>query len=114
MEKRKSRIEAARELLAIANCYEPRRLKLATVYRKIYRTLELKRVPDNGFYRLDYEYFRDAHGRLWRNAGRIGERPLRLYHCEPSGEPSGPIWGDVGRVLVEGVETDFIRREAMI
>lgn len=25
MEKRKSRIEAARELLAIANCYEPRR-----------------------------------------------------------------------------------------
>lgn len=79
-----------------------------------YYTLELKRVPDNGFYRLDYEYFRDAHGRLWRNAGRIGERPLRLYHCEPSGEPSGPIWGDVGRVLVEGVETDFIRREAMI
>lgn len=37
MEKRKSRIEAARELLAIANCYEHRRLKLATVYRKIYR-----------------------------------------------------------------------------
>lgn len=37
MNKRKTRIEAARELLAIANCYEPRRLKLATVYRKIYR-----------------------------------------------------------------------------
>lgn len=43
MEKRKSRIEAARELLAVANCYEPRprRLKLATVYRKIRRLLNV-------------------------------------------------------------------------
>nr|DAI23276.1 MAG TPA: hypothetical protein [Caudoviricetes sp.] len=37
MNKIKTRIEAARELLAVANCYEPRRLKLATVYRKIRR-----------------------------------------------------------------------------
>ena len=77
-------------------------------------TLELKRVPDNGLYRLGYEYFRDANGMMWRNTGRIGERPLRLCYCEPSGEASGPIWGNVGRVLVEGVETDFIRREEMI
>ena len=36
-EKTKTRMEAVRKLLAIANCYEPQRLKLATVYRKIYR-----------------------------------------------------------------------------
>ena len=81
--------------------------------KKSRETLELKRVPDSGFYRLDYEYFHDTHGLLWRNAGRIGERPLRLYYCEPSGEASGPIWGDVVRVLVDGVETPFVRREYM-
>ena len=36
-EKTKTRMEAARELLALANCHEPRRIKFATAYRKIYR-----------------------------------------------------------------------------
>ena len=32
-----SRIEAARQLLAIYNAYELRKVKLSTVYRRIYR-----------------------------------------------------------------------------
>lgn len=76
-------------------------------------TLELERVLDDGWYRLEYEYFRDRFGTLWRNAGRIGERPLRLHYCEPSGESSGSIGREVARVLVDGIETPFVRREDM-
>ena len=36
-EKTKTRMESARELLALANCHEPRRMKFSTAYRKIYR-----------------------------------------------------------------------------
>ena len=72
-------------------------------------TLNLTSIPDNGLYRLEEEYFCDANGRLWKNAGRKGDRPLQLYHCEPSGEASGPIWADIEQVIVDGIETPFRR-----
>lgn len=65
-------------------------------------TLNLTSIPDNGLYRLEEEYFCDTYGRLWKNAGRKGERPLQLYRCEPGGEASGPIWADVEQVIVDG------------
>lgn len=72
-------------------------------------TLNLTSIPDNGLYRLEEEYFHDTYGRLWKNAGRKGDRPLQLYRCEPSGEASGPIWADVEKVIVDGIETPFRR-----
>lgn len=74
------------------------------------KTLRLVKVADNGVYRLQHEYFRDEDTLLlWRNEGRIGDRPLRLNYCEPGGEPSGPIWGDICRVTVDGVDTPFCK-----
>lgn len=73
------------------------------------KTLRLVKVADNGWYRLQHEYFMDGEGRLWRNEWRIGDRPLRLNHCEPDGEPSGPIWSDFCRVTVDGVDTPFCK-----
>lgn len=71
--------------------------------------LLLKSVPDKGIYRLDSDFFADSTGRLWKNEGRKGERPLRLHYCEPSGEPSGPIWSCIDKVVVDGVDTPFCR-----
>ena len=38
------RIEAARELLIIYNCYEVRHVKLSTIYRRIYKDGDIWRL----------------------------------------------------------------------
>ena len=72
-------------------------------------TLNLTSIPDNGLYRLESEFFRDTAGRLWKNVGRKGDRPLQLYRCEPSGEASAPISPSIEKVIVDGIETPFRR-----
>lgn len=98
--------EAVAELKKFETEIEDAKTKARTI-------LELERVPDDGWYHLEHECFRDRFGTLWRNAGRIGARPLCLYYCEPSGEPSGRIGREIERVFVNGVEATFIRREDM-
>ena len=73
------------------------------------RTLILTSIPDDGFYRRYADLFRDEQGRLWKHEGRQGTLPLRLFYCEPSGEPSGPIFSDITKVIVDGKETPFLR-----
>lgn len=73
------------------------------------RTLNLMRVPDDGWYRSEREYFYSENGVLWCNENDV--RPLRLHYCEPSSdEPAGPIPRNVVRVVVDGVETPFVPR----